>query len=399
MGLSSWGDRLYSGEKSYDFIGRRKSFYAVAAVLMLLSFAAMGVNQFNLGIEFKGGASFQFPAGSATVADAREVARGLNVGEPIVQSVGSDLRVQVPPLGSEAQVAQVTQTLADRFGVPTTRVNASTVSSSWGSDISLAALRGLLFFLVAVVIYISIRFEPRMAAAALVALAHDLVLTAGIYALFGFEVTPATIIALLTILGYSLYDTIVVFDKVQENTRGLAKGSRSTYSEASNLAVNQTVIRSINTSVIALLPVAALLFIGAGILGAGTLKDLALALFVGIAAGTYSSIFIATPVLTDLKEREPQFIALRQRVAAKRSGGAGAVAAKPGRGGAAAGTTTAVLERPDTDSDADGESAPDDDGDPTSSARSGRQVNRGRGASASKTRPGKHGRPSSKRRR
>ena len=241
-----------------------------------------------------------------------------------------------------------------------------------------------------------------MAAAAIVALAHDLIITAGVYAIVGFEVTPATIIALLTILGYSLYDTIVVFDKVQENTRGLAGGSRATYSEAANLAVNQTVIRSLNTSLIALLPVASLLFIGAGVLGAGTLKDLSLALFVGIAAGTYSSIFIATPVLADLKEREPQYVALRNRVAAKRGG---AAAARPGRSGgtgtataaASTGTATAVLERGEDEDDLDSDA---DDAPAAGTAGGARQVrNRGTGASRSKGSKGKHGRPSSKRRR
>jgi preprotein translocase subunit SecF len=175
-------------------------------------------------------------------------------------------------------------------------------------------------FLIAVIIYISIRFEPKMAIAAIIALIHDLILTAGIYSITHFVVTPATVIALLTVLGYSLYDTIVVFDKVEENTRGLAGRSTQTYSEAAELAVNQTFMRSINTSLIALLPVSGLLFVGAFLLGAGTLKDLALALFVGLASGAYSSLFLATPLLADLKEREPQYKALQQRVLARRSG-------------------------------------------------------------------------------
>ena len=160
-----------------------------------------------------------------------------------------------------------------------------------------------MIFLVLVVIFLSVYFEWRMAVAALVALIHDLIITVGIYALIGFTVTPATVIGVLTILGYSLYDTVVVFDKVKENTRGLTAGSRMTYSESANLAVNQTLVRSINTSIIALLPVGAILFVGSFILGAGTLKDLSLALFVGIAAGTYSSIFIATPVLARSRSR------------------------------------------------------------------------------------------------
>ena len=199
-------------------------------------------------------------------------------------------------------------------------------------------------FLIAVIIYISIRFEPKMAAAAIIALIHDLILAAGIYSILGFVVTPSTVIALLTVLGYSLYDTIVVFDKVEENTRGLAGGSTSTYSEAAELAVNQTFMRSINTSLIALLPVSGLLFVGALLLGAGTLKDLALALFVGLASGAYSSLFLATPLLADLKEREPQFKALSARVIARRTGnrprravGARAAAPTPVAAGVSAG--------------------------------------------------------------
>ena len=199
-------------------------------------------------------------------------------------------------------------------------VAISTVGAAWGDTITSKALQGLAIFLVLVVIYLGIRFELKMAVGAVVALLHDLALTAGIYALLGFEVTPATIIGLLTILGYSLYDTVVVFDKVQENTRGVLASSRATYGEAANLALNQVLARSINTSVIALLPVAGLLFVGAGLLGASTLVDLSLALFVGIAVGTYSSIFLATPVLVALKEREPVYVDLARRVAARRAG-------------------------------------------------------------------------------
>ena len=189
------------------------------------------------------------------------------------------------------------------------------MGASWGRSITTKAIQGLVLFLIAIMIYISLRFEPKMALAAMLALIHDLVITAGVYSLVGFEVTPATVIAVLTILGFSLYDTVVVFDKVRDNTAKLTSTSTITYSQAANLAVNQTLMRSINTSIIALLPVASLLFIGAGLLGAGTLKDLALAMFVGLAAGTYSSIFIATPFLAQLKEREPRYQKLAARVA------------------------------------------------------------------------------------
>ncbi|MGB2838540.1 MAG: protein translocase subunit SecF, partial [Actinomycetes bacterium] len=215
----------------------------------------------------------------------------------------------------------VSTALAEACNVPLADVSTQVIGPSWGEQITQKALTGLVVFLVLIVFYLSITFEWRMAIAALVALFHDVLFTVGIYSLSGFEVTPATVIGVLTILGYSLYDTVVVFDKVKENTRGVQATSRMTYSEAANLAVNQTLVRSINTSVVGLLPVASLLFVGAYVLGAGTLKDLALALFVGIAVGTYSSIFIATPVLAQLKEREPAMQALAKRVNARRSGG------------------------------------------------------------------------------
>ena len=193
-------------------------------------------------------------------------------------------------------------------------VDYQLIGPSWGAEITKKALYGLFAFLIVVVLFLTLAFEPKMAIAAIIALIHDVFLTVGIYALVGFEVTPATVIGFLTILGYSLYDTVVVFDKVRENTRTIAGGSRMTYSQAANLAVNQTLVRSINTSVIALLPVASILFVGAGLLGAGTLKDLSLALFIGLATGTYSSIFIATPILASLREREPAMKALAKRV-------------------------------------------------------------------------------------
>lgn len=356
--LGDLGHRLYSGDVSYDFIGRRKIWYAAALTLIAISFLALILRGgFNLGIEFRGGASFQFPANGHSVSEARDAARSAGVQDAIVTTVGRDIRVQTEPL-SEAQVGVVSKALATRIGVSENQLNPSTVGAAWGSQITNKAVRGLVAFLVLVIFYISYRFEPRMAVAGIVALLHDLIITAGIYAVTGFEVTPATVIALLTILGYSLYDTVVVFDKVQENTRGLAGGSRMTYSQAANRAVNQTLARSINTSVIALLPVAGLLFVGAGLLHASTLKDLSLALFVGLGAGAYSSIFLATPLLADLKEREPQYRALASRVAARertgRATGGGAVATgRAGKAGSVAPrqrSATAVLDSPGGDS-------------------------------------------------
>jgi len=321
MGLAS---RLYRGETTFPLIQRRKTFYLVSIVLVLICLGSMAFRGFNVGEEFKGGATFQFPDNGVSVADARSTVEGLGVANPTVQTVGrangsKDLKVTTGPL-SQDKIGQVITGISTKYRIPQNAINESDVGASWGKQVTNKALQGLVLFLIAVIIYISIRFEPKMAVAAIVALIHDLILTAGIYSITHFVVTPATVIALLTVLGYSLYDTIVVFDKVEENTRGLAGRSTQTYSEAAELAVNQTFMRSINTSLIALLPVSGLLFVGAFLLGAGTLKDLALALFVGLASGAYSSLFLATPLLADLKEREPQYKALQQRVLARRSG-------------------------------------------------------------------------------
>ncbi|MBK5308290.1 MAG: protein translocase subunit SecF [Frankiaceae bacterium] len=322
MGLAS---RLYRGETTFPLIQRRKTFYIISLAFVVICLASMAFRQFNVGEEFKGGASFQWPNKSdVSVADARGVIEGLGVHDPTVQTVGrasggEDMRVTTGPL-TEDEITKVVEGISKAFDVATDQIGESNVGASWGKQVTNKALQGLVLFLIAVIIYISIRFEPKMAIAAIIALIHDLILTAGIYSITQFVVTPATVIALLTVLGYSLYDTIVVFDKVEENTRGLAGRSTQTYSEAAELAVNQTFMRSINTSLIALLPVSGLLFVGAFLLGAGTLKDLALALFVGLASGAYSSLFLATPLLADLKEREPQYKALQQRVLARRSG-------------------------------------------------------------------------------
>jgi preprotein translocase subunit SecF len=316
---------LYSGEVSFDFVGRRKTWYLVSAVLLVISLGALAVNGLKFGVEFSGGAVFTVPSDTCTVSAARD-ATGAAVpeGDPIVTELSGQqtrqIRVQTVDL-TPAETSAVSQALAEACDAPVADVSTQVIGPSWGEQITKKALTGLIVFLILIVFYLSITFEWRMAVAALVALFHDVFITVGIYALVGFEVTPATVIGVLTILGYSLYDTVVVFDKVKENTRGVQASSRMTYSEAANLAVNQTLIRSINTSIVGLLPVASLLFVGAYVLGAGTLKDLALALFVGIAVGTYSSIFVATPALCQLKEREPAMQALAKRVQARRSGG------------------------------------------------------------------------------
>ncbi len=341
---------LYSGEVSYDFVGKRRRWYAVSGAILLLALVGLFGRGLNLGIEFKGGSEFTVPSSTATVEQARASAQKAGIVDPIVTQVGSNkIRIQTPAL-TPSKSAQVTAQLSKDLGVAQGDIGVTLVGPSWGAEVTQRAFQGLIVFLVLVAVFLSAYFEWRLAIAALVALVHDLVITIGIYALSGFEVTPATVIGVLTILGFSLYDTVVVFDKVRENTRGITSGNRATYSEAANLALNQTLIRSINTSIVALLPVASILVVGVGLLGAGTLKDLALALFIGTAAGTYSSIFIATPVACQLEERRPEMKALAARVASRRSGGD----AKAGRGTArragesATATATAVLDDVET---------------------------------------------------
>jgi preprotein translocase subunit SecF len=245
-----------------------------------------------------------------------------DAGEPPAEAVqvvgGSGIVVNTKPL-SAAESQDLQKQVAKTLGINQNKVSVTSIGSQWGHDTTIRALEGLIIFLIAVSIYISLRFQWRMAVGGMLALLHDLVVAAGIYSIVGFEVTPSTIVGLLTILGFSLYDTVVVYDKVGENAKDILAGSRTTYSEAANLAVNQTLMRSINTSLIALLPVAGLLFVGAGILGVGTIKDLALILFVGLASGAYSSLFLATPIVVDLTERDPQYKALTKRVTAKRA--------------------------------------------------------------------------------
>ena len=313
--FSGLGGRLYRGETSIDFIGRRRRWYSISALFILASIGALSLQGLHLGIEFKGGSSFTVTKASATIEDARAAVATTGIpGEIIVQNIGTDkVRVQTGALDN-AQNNAVQDALAAKFSVATESIDSQIVGPSWGKEITRKALYGLIGFLICVMFYLAMAFEPKMAIAAIVAVVHDVFITVGIYALVGFDVTPATVIGFLTILGYSLYDTVVVFDKIRENTRTITASSKQTYSQATNLAVNQTLIRSFHTSLIALLPVGSILFVGAGLLGAGTLKDLSLALFIGLAVGTYSSIFIAPPVLAQLREKEPAMVALAKRV-------------------------------------------------------------------------------------
>ena len=314
--------RLYSGEVSIDFVGRRKLWYAVSAVILLLALGGIFVRGLNLGIEFRGGVDFTVPNATCTVDQAYDLALGATGADPIVTETGTNtIRVQTVEIPDD-QARTLAGSLGELCDVPANEVSVQAIGATWGNEISRKAVQGLLVFALLVALFLSAYFEWRMAVAALVALAHDVVITIGVYALTGLEVTPATVIGVLTILGYSLYDTVVVFDKVKENTRSITGQSVITYAEAANLAVNQTLVRSINTSVVALLPVLAVIgAVAFGFADARTLLDLSVALAIGMAAGAYSSIFIATPFLVQLKERQPEIKALDARVAARRASG------------------------------------------------------------------------------
>ena len=342
--FSRIGHQLYTGEVSYNFIGHRRRWYIVSAVLIGVSLIALFGRGISWGIEFSGGADFRVntTVTATTVPEMRTALEESGVpdlGEAIVNTIGgSEVRVQTRTLNATTEVPKVREAIANEVGVSSDQVAYSLIGASWGAQITERALIALGVFLLLVTLVIWAYFRNwKMSIAALIALLHDLVLTIGIYALVGFTVTPATVIGVLTILGYSLYDTVVVFDKVRENVRDLSSSATRTYSDAANLAVNQVLVRSINTTIIGVLPVAALLFAGAFILGEGPLKDLALALFVGMISGAYSSIFIATPLLAQFKEREPAMQKLAKRVAARRAkegkaeaGRSGSTAVTPG---------------------------------------------------------------------
>ncbi|WP_103502325.1 MULTISPECIES: protein translocase subunit SecF [unclassified Streptomyces] len=319
--LSTLGARLYRGETAYDFVGKRKFWYAISVLLVIVSLTGLGVRGVFLGVEFQGGAVYNTPAGtSMTTEEAREVVRAETGQEARVQTVGTEgsLRIQVTDLETEQSDA-TRAALAEALGVTPEEVDAELVGPSWGEQMTEKAFQGMLIFMVLVCVYLAVTFEWRMSLAAMIALLFDLVITVGVYALAGFEVTPGTVVGLLTVLSYSIYDTVVVFDKVQEKTADLERQSRFTYSELSNQAVNATIVRSMNTSITGALPVAALLFIGTGLMGGGMLRDIALPLLVGLLAGTYSSLFIAVPVVVDFKLRDAGVRSHERRVLAKRA--------------------------------------------------------------------------------
>lgn len=321
--LGSMGARLYRGEVGYDFVAKRKIWYGISILITITAIVGLAVRGLNLGIEFQGGAVFTTTqSSSVSVTHAQDVAEKLSGHDASVQKLGNGgMRIQVSGIDT-GTADKIHGSLAKDLHLPIDKIAADLVGPSWGQTIATKAWEGLAIFMILVVVYLAIAFEWRMALAALVALIHDLTITVGIYALVGFEVTEGTVIGLLTILGYSLYDTVVVFDGLKEASKDLKKQTRFTYSEIANRSLNGTLVRSINTTVVALLPVAGLLFIGGGFLGAGMLNDISLALFVGLAAGAYSSIFIATPLVADLKERDPAMQALKKRVLAKRAAAA-----------------------------------------------------------------------------
>lgn len=328
--MSGIATRLYKGEAGINVIGRRKVWFTVAAVAVLIAILSFTFRGFTLGIDFSGGNEFQVPASTGTMSDAESaVTKALsnvdNPEEPLrvasTQQVGGGngtYLIRTTELTAQ-QSLQVKADIAEELGIDEGLISNNRVSGAWGAQVTERALLGLLVFIGAVTLYLVIRFEWRMAVSAVSSLLLNLIITAGIYSLVGFEITPSTIIGFLTILGFALYDVVVVFDKVQENTRGITASSTQTYPEAANLAVNQTLMRSINTGLVALLPVGGLLFIGAFLLGAGTLRDLGLVLFVGMGIAVYSSIFFATPVLATFKSYEPKYQGHTQRVLARRA--------------------------------------------------------------------------------
>jgi preprotein translocase subunit SecF len=326
--------RLYVGTGAFDIIGARKRWYLFFGALVLVCVASIGIKGFNLGIDFVGGTQIQLPAkgthGQITTQQA-EGAFSAALGKPAAQvqqvGLGDSATIQIrSDTLNVADVSKVKEALFQQLGPigsngqsSVAAISDSAVSASWGGQISQKALLALAVFLVAVTVFLGIYFDLRMAGAALISLLHDIVVTAGVYSLIGFQVTPATVVGLLTILGFSLYDTVVVFDKVKENTRGLLGLTRRTFAEAANLALNQTLMRSINTAIIALLPILGLLVVGYILLGSGTLQDLALVQLTGTLVGVLSSIALATPLLVDLKMREPQYRQQAERVRNRRA--------------------------------------------------------------------------------
>jgi preprotein translocase subunit SecF len=313
--------RLYHGETNFQFVSRVKQWMIISGVVIVVGLVSLYFRGLNLGIDFKGGVVWEVPAGHVSVASAQDAMGSEGLKGLTVQSLQAKgvtrLRVQAEPLATTREAEGISQKLADLTGSNVNDVSLTSVGPSWGEEISRKALRALIFFLIAITLYISLRFEFKMAVPTLAALIHDVLITIGVYSLAGFQVTPATVIALLTILGFSIYDGIVVFDKVDENAKLVGTTHNLTYGGMVNMSLNQVLMRSLNTSITALLPVASLLVLGSFILGATTLEEFALALLIGLFAGAYSSIFIASPLLAVLKEREPRYRDLKAKLEAR----------------------------------------------------------------------------------
>jgi preprotein translocase subunit SecF len=398
-------DMLYRGNGGLDIVGRSRTWYAIFGVAIVICILSMVIRGFNFGIDFEGGTSVQMPAVGANGPIATEqveqvFADAVDIPATSVQSAGqgatSTIIIRSERLGV-GQVVVLRQALFDQFqplgitGAPDPdAISDSAVSASWGGEITQQALIALAVFLVLVTVYLSFYFERRMAFAALVALANDIIITAGVYSLVGFEVSPATVIGLLTILGFSLYDTVVVFDKVRENTRGLLGLTRRTYAEAANLAVNQTLMRSLNTSLIAALPLMGLFVVGVVLLGVGVLGDLALVQLVGTIVGAASSVLLATPIVVDLAMRDRRWAQQAEKVRARREKAARRTPVETADAGeGATGPATDVLDTREV---------------AAAGAGAGRASARASGARSTAPRPGarpsgKVARPSGKRRR
>jgi preprotein translocase subunit SecF len=321
--------RLYRGETRFDFVGRRRVWFSLSTLIIVLGVISIVLRGgLNLGIEFKGGTEWTVPAPKVTQTQVVNAIAGTGIPNPIVELLGTGsnqkivVQADLNKLSTKAQAAdtlKVEQALAKvaKVSVDEVENGVTQVGPTWGSQITNKAIEALVIFFIVVAAYISIRFEPKMALAAFIAMLHDILVAVGVYSLFNFQVTPDTVVAILTILGYSLYDTVVVFDRVRDNTKGIGSTGRLSYTQIINLSMNQTLARSINTSLVAIFPVFAVLTIGAEIFGATTLQDYGLALFVGLVSGAYSSIFIASPILCLLKERESRWTSVAARLAQK----------------------------------------------------------------------------------
>jgi preprotein translocase subunit SecF len=344
--------RLYHGETTYDFVGNLKRWLLISGAVIAVGMVSLLARGLNLGIDFEGGVVWEVPRGDVSVAEAQSAVEDLGAKGVTVQILTAEgetrLRVEAESMNLDDAKA-VTGKLADLTGSSVDDVNLTSVGPSWGQEISKKALRALIVFLIVLTLYITFRFELKMAIPTIIALLHDILITIGVYSLAGFEVTPATVVSLLTILGFSIYDGIVVFDKVDENTPMVGTTQGYTYSDMVNLSLNQVLMRSINTSLTALLPVASLLVLGSFVLGATTLEEFALALLIGLFAGAYSSIFIASPLLAVLKEREPRYRDIRARIEGKVKAKPAAASVPAARGGLVEDETVEAEDAPTTD--------------------------------------------------